>query len=182
MRAKLLVEKGVLDTASLERAQVDSVRTSAEYDAARQKVDILTLEIARLQPALSSPIQTAQDFLRAVAEGNNDKALALSEPGHIRADGLDQLRAHADLSKAQIVEVWVAEEDACAVTSFLPMGEGDLKYAIGIGLRRQGNRWLVRDVDALPDTEKMAAYIRGFRERFPDALPAVPQAPSGGNP
>ncbi len=48
-RAKLMAESGRLDADSLERAQVSAIRAASEWEAAKEKVKILTDEIARLE-------------------------------------------------------------------------------------------------------------------------------------
>jgi len=183
-RTTMMHEVGQTDAASLDRARLELTRARVELEAASQKVEILIAEIARLAGRDSGPVQTARDFLQAVAAGDYDRALGLSERDKIRASGLGALRTRADLLKAQIAVVWATEENACAVTSFFTTEAREgrrSQAALGIGLERQGDRWLVADIDALPDTEKAAAFLRDFRKHFPDARQLL-SAQSAGNP
>ncbi len=126
-------------------------------------------------------LQVAQRFLGLVKSGKNDPALVgLTVPDEIRSPSefLPKFRNYFDLSHATIMEFWLADEDACAVTSFFPARQDGKTAAMGIGLRKNGDRWLVRDIDALPDKQKAAAYVKDFRDANPSALqvPVAPQA------
>jgi hypothetical protein len=176
---------------SLEKSAADGRATQEELDAARKefadaqdritaaagKVGAIAKEASQPQSVEGEPAQTAKDFLRAVSDGNLDAALALSRPNSVSASEISQLGTLSDLAKAQVVEVWVAKEDACAVTSFFPLKDGSRTAAMGIGLCIDKGRWVVRDLDALPGSEQLATYMKSFRDAFQDARKVLPAAP-----
>ncbi|MGD2174932.1 MAG: ankyrin repeat domain-containing protein, partial [Candidatus Brocadiaceae bacterium] len=130
------------------------------------------------------PLQVAGRFLELLRGGEDDdeELIGLTQPGTIRApeeETLREMRNRLELSEAHIVESWAAEKDACVVTSLFPLKGQDPNVALGIGLLRDGGRWLVRDVDFLLDEQKGVEWIAAFRDANPDARRILPDADDG---
>jgi hypothetical protein len=115
----------------------------------------------------------AQAFLQAVAAGEDETAAGLCAPGTVKTSEFAKLREYYDLSQARIVQANDRQGNAYAVTNFFPSKEGKKATAMGIGMRKQGDRWLIRDIDALPDEPSLAAYIESFNKAFPPAEPVA---------
>ena len=58
--------------------------------------------------------------------------------------------------------------------------------SLGVGLRRVGQAWRIRDLDALPHKQAVKEYLESFGRAFPSATtaPTTPPAtqPVGGEP
>ncbi|KPK79636.1 MAG: hypothetical protein AMJ81_12980, partial [Phycisphaerae bacterium SM23_33] len=154
-------------------------KAKAEYDQFLEDHP-RALEVPATPPAVQeSPApEAAQAFLEALAKGQDETALGLTSPGRVKPEGLAKIREHYDLSQARIVQAFVSRQDACAVTSFFPPKKGDRPMAMGIGLRKHGDRWLVRDIDALPHEKAVGAYVESFKAAFLDAAPAATTLPA----
>ena len=111
---------------------------------------------------------TAEAFYQAIAEGNDAAAQLISEEGEFPR-GFGRVRETLDLAKGKIDKAWADNKNACAVTTFMPLKGRDGQGAFGLGLRRAGNRWIVRDFDWLPDQQAMDKFIAGFRQVAPTA-------------
>jgi len=77
-----------------------------------------------------------------------------------------------DLSPAKVVHFQQAEADAAVVfapitpkASSGPAGP----MSLGVGLRRVGRAWRIRDLDALPHQQAVKEYLESFRTAFPTA-------------
>ena len=101
-RAKDLAEKGATPREQLDRAQADFVRASAEYDAARQKVEILTQEVARLGAKVAAQATIFAGVPKRVTLGDVDHSkppsaldLATGQMILLPPDGSDKEGAEA---------------------------------------------------------------------------------------
>ena len=141
------------------------------------------------QPAAGGPRETAEAFLAAVAAGEVDKALTCTTETYARDHRREvvALVGNADLSAAKVTHVEQAGADAAVV--FAPInpkagGWPGGPISLGVGLRRVGQAWRVRDLDALPHEHAVKEYLEGFRRAFPGATTAprlVPATqPAGG--
>jgi len=120
------------------------------------------------EPGRSGPADVAARFLKALGEGEVEKALGQAQPGLIRdPDSLPDVVKQFDFSGAAVTEAWAAREDACAVTG--PFAAPGGRVALGLGLRKYGDRWLVRDMDWLPDEKERSAWFEKFHRSYPDA-------------
>ncbi|MCY2931487.1 MAG: thioredoxin-like domain-containing protein, partial [Planctomycetota bacterium] len=135
------------------------------------------------QPAgKEDPGEVAEAFLRALDAGQYETAKALTLPRTVKTDGFPKLREVFDLSAVRVKKVLVSDTEACIVTSAFSFRKEGRAMTMGLKLMRNGDRWLVRDVDALPTGKSIADFVEGFRKANPNAVtqPArpVPSTPS----
>ena len=171
-----LAAAGRVTQEEVDALRAEMGRESAAMSAARERVDILKEAIAQLTgaaEAVPTALDVAQDFAELLGSGKDDgRFIGLTQPTNVRDPKAvrQKMREHFDLSGLAIVEFWLADEDACAVTSVLqPVGEGGRPGAFGIGLRKYGDRWLVRDIDGLPTDQHRQRFVQGFRDAKPSA-------------
>jgi len=114
--------------------------------------------------------ERSKAFLTALAAGDDEKAIAQTVPDTItRREVLSGFREYYRVSQASVTEVYVGPNDAAVLTSFfVPIGDAP-RAAMGIGLTRHDGKWLIRDIDALPDKEAISGYVEGFLKAFPKA-------------
>jgi len=186
-RAKSLAESvaaGQAPQADLDAAKRAAIEAQARVSAAFSRVEELKKAISLLEGA-TAEVPTAADvarrFVDLLRSGQDDgELLALTVPDTIRDPGefLPKLREYFDLAGVTIQELWIADEDACALTCSFPAREGERNGALGIGLRKHGNRWLVRDIDALPTEQARQRFVQGFRDAYSSArqVPLKPLA------
>ena len=108
-------------------------------------------------------------FYQAILEGNDAKAQGMSREGEF-PHGFARLRARLDIRKGGIHKVWAGKKDACAVTTFMPIKGAQGKAAFGLGLCKVGDRWIVRDLDYLPNQQALETFVAGFRQVAPSAF------------
>ena len=135
------------------------------------------------------PREAITAFVKGLAAGKYDEAYARTTPayqeGHPKEkwkQGFTRLAGSVDLSKLKVEQVLANEQPpkgrnarAAAVTGFVAAKDGR-KLAMGYGLIRQDDRWLVRDIDMLPDEAKLKEFLDGFKEHEPEAKP-IPAPP-----
>ena len=112
--------------------------------------------------------EAAAAFLRAVADDRIEDAYSLTTDAYRKGkpEGLPRLRQVLELKDFKLGEDATSADGrrAAIVTPPLPLRGRDRTGALGIGLVREGDRWLVRDLDALPDDDASAAFLAKFRE------------------
>ena len=85
--------------------------------------------------------------------------------------GFTMLSNRMDLSGAKVADVLASRDRACVVLSGLvPKGRQE-SMSLGLGLRRHGGRFLIRDVDALPSDTARREFIAGFQRSLFAAHP-----------
>lgn len=121
-------------------------------------------------------LKVAREFLDALAQGRDEQATGMAQPGTVKVTGFPQLRAHLDLSGVTIVKALANSTDACVLTGPMPFRDRAGLAAMGLGLRKQGDRWLVRDIDALPTPDAARQFREGYIKANPDGreLPLSP--------
>ena len=127
------------------------------------------IEATKRETSLGDARAVSEAFYEAVAKGDDAKAQELSREGEFR-QGFDQLRQHMDLAKGRINRVWADSENACAVTTFMPTKDAEGTFAFGLGLCKVNGRWIVRDLDALPNQQALDGFVAGFRKLAPTAV------------
>ena len=171
---------GQTSQAELDAAKQAATETQARVSAALNRVEQLKKAISLLEGAageVATALDVAQRFLELLRSGSDDgELIGLAVPGTSRDPAAfpPKMRQYFDLSGVAIAEFWLADEDACAVTSFFPARDGEHRGALGIGLRKHGNRWLVRDTDALPTEQARRQFVQGFRDAKPSARQVYP--------
>jgi peroxiredoxin len=119
-----------------------------------------TQESAAVDPEV---LQTAQAFWKAIAAGKDDEAAALATPAYVQGhpQAFAKLRELTDPSAVRIEAIATKADRAIALTSEMSF-KGGTKAIIGMGLIRQGNKWLVRDLDVLPPGEARSRFVPDF--------------------
>ena len=117
-------------------------------------------------------VQVAQAFMKAVADPRAPASADLYVPDEIHPRTAKRLREAYDLSAWHAVQAWADPDRACVVTSVVEPKVGEARRgAFGISLVRPRSRWVLRDMDFLPDP----AAVDGFVTRLRRAVPAVRQ-------
>lgn len=124
-----------------------------------------------------SPKEVAGAFLRALASGQDEKAKGMTRPDNVKSEDFPKFREWFDLSEVRIEQLLISKEDACVVTSALPGRKGARTVHMGLALMKHGDRWLVRDVDALPSKKAISAFVEDFKKTFPDFKMETPPTP-----
>ena len=110
--------------------------------------------------------------MKAVADGGVPASADLYVPDEIHPRTAKRMREAYDLSAWHAVQAWADPDRACVVTSVVEPKVGEARRgAFGISLIRSGSRWLLRDMDFLPDP----GAVDGFVTRLRRAVPAVRQ-------
>ncbi len=106
------------------------------------------------------PADVAEQFLRALADGDADAALARTDLGDVARDAA--ARAYADaaarLADPKIGELTESQSEASVAVSYSLQGR---PLSATLGLRREGDRWLLTDAMAsLTPTTTAGAAVR----------------------
>jgi tRNA A-37 threonylcarbamoyl transferase component Bud32 len=116
-------------------------------------------------------LQTADLFLGSLRQNMPAQAYrhTTAEYREAHKGGLEQLPEHMDLSKAKPTQVYVAMEAACVVVSpVMPKGR-DTSGALGLGMIRVGENYVIRDIDMLPNGQALKQFVDGFHKAYPAA-------------
>ena len=149
----------------------------ATGDAPREKAgngsaDEVGQEDAAPAPVEHEAVMVVREFLKATASGDFDRAVGLSTRGEFKREGLAEVAKSFDLSKADIAEALVGAANAAVLTQRLA-ARGEAKPGqFGFHLVSEHDRWLIRDVDFLPDDQAAEKWLADFRELEPGARPA----------
>ncbi len=121
-------------------------------------------------------VLAARAFVKAVAAGNYQRALALSVPGgEITEQGLVGLHAAFQWDQAIFTQIWLGAEQASAITNFIPATQGQAAAAWAINLvATENGHWLVRLTDMLASRQLIEDYVAAFREVAPNAKTITP--------
>lgn len=116
-----------------------------------------------------STLQTANNFLGALRQNMPAEAYRHTTPEYREAHkgGLERLAEHVDLSKTKPTQVYVAMEAACVVASPVTPKGRDMAISLGLGMVRVGEKYLVRDIDMLPNDQALKQFVEGFRKAYP---------------
>jgi len=119
-------------------------------------------------------VTVAYDFLKAVAAGQYNAALALSSQG-VTAEALAQIHDTFQMDKAGFGQAWLGAEQVCVITSSVPTRDDSATVVWGLALVRSGqDGWRIRDVDFLRGQEAIDRYLAQFHEAEPEAQPLAP--------
>ena len=121
-------------------------------------------------------VLAAHTFVKAVAAGNYQRALALSVPGgEITEQGLAGLHQTFQWDQATFTQVWLGAEQASVITNFIPAQQGEATAAWAINLvATEDGHWLVRLTDMLANEQMIEDYVAAFREVAPNAKSITP--------
>lgn len=122
-------------------------------------------------PVQHAAVQATEGFYAALAAGKVDRAARLTVPERYPAERLQKMKdaLRVDLAKAK--EAHVGKAQAVVVTGEVPPREEGRgrKGRWGVTLRRDGDAWLIRDFDFLPDEAAVGRYLDTFRKGEPGA-------------
>jgi hypothetical protein len=121
-------------------------------------------------------VVAAQAFVKSVAAGNYQRAMALSVPGgEITQQGLTGLHNAFQWDQATFTQVWLGAEQASVITNFIPARQGEATAAWAINLvATEDGHWLVRLTDMLANQQMIEDYVAAFREVAPNAKSLTP--------
>jgi hypothetical protein len=137
-----------------------------------------------------APRLAVDAFLKDLAAGKYDEAYARTTPEYQKThpkdkwkQGFTKMGGTADLSKLKLVEMHATEPTAtrearaAGITDLLDTEKKNRKLGFGFGLVRQKDKWLIRDIDVLPNANAQYNFITRFREVEPNAkeVPAGPE-------
>jgi hypothetical protein len=133
------------------------------------------VEAAALSPAVHMAITTTRDFLSAVGTGDFDRAGKLVLPERFPKDKLQKLKDSLVVEGAKVQEAHLGQEQAAVITDAIPPRQegGGRTGRWGVSLRKQGQGWLIRDMDFLPNEQAVERYLAGFRKGEPNAEKVV---------
>jgi len=118
-------------------------------------------------PAQHQVVLIVHDFLKAIDSGDYDHAIGLGTPNEFNQEGLIQVNEAFDFSNVEIVEAYVGNENAAVLTNSISTAAATVQ--IGLSLVTSDNNWLIRDVDMLPNNEKVLQWLAGFKNVEPNA-------------
>ena len=118
-------------------------------------------------PAEHEVVSTVREFLKAIDGGDYDRAIGLGTPNEFKREGLVKVNEAFDFDKTEITEAYVGSKNAAVLINSItgPSGTGQFGYS----LLKNGNRWLIRDVDWLPNNEAVQKWLAGFEGVEPNA-------------
>lgn len=122
-------------------------------------------------PAEHEVVSTVRKFLKAIDVGDYDRAIELGTPNEFKREGLVKVNEAFDFDKTEITEAFVGYENAAVLTNSIPGPSGTGQF--GYSLLKNGNRWLIRDVDWLPNNEAVEKWFAGFKGVEPNAKRVV---------
>lgn len=115
-------------------------------------------------------VAATRAFLKYLAAGDTNRALAQVVPGEITRQSLDGMRVAFQWDKATFAQVWVGTEQAAVITNPVPIkdGEAGLSWAFNLIVTEDGH-WLVRLADVLRSPQDAEDYLAGLRAVAPEA-------------
>jgi len=118
-----------------------------------------------------APTTVTRDFFSALSSRDFDRAGKLVVPERYPTEKLQKLQESLRVEDAKLQEAYAGREQVAVITDAIsPRVEGRGRIGRwGISLRRQGDVWLIRDMDFLPDAQAVEKYLAGFRKVEPDA-------------
>jgi hypothetical protein len=119
-------------------------------------------------------IKITEDFYSAVASGEFDKALALTN-GRYPKEKLQKMKDALRVEDAEVQEAHVGKENVAIVThEIAPRDEKQArKGRWGVSLRLIDGKWLIRDFDFLPNDEAVQKWLGEFQKVEPKAEKVV---------
>ena len=129
-------------------------------------------------PIEHEAVLVVREFLKAIESGDYDRAIGLGTSGKVKREGLVEVGKSFDWGKADIAEALVGGANAAVLTQRLAASEAAKPGQFGFHLVSDRDRWLIRDVDFLPDDQAVEKWLADFRRLEPDARPAEAGPPS----
>ena len=122
-------------------------------------------------PGEHEVVSTVREFLKAIEGGDYDRAIELGTPNEFKREGLVKTNEAFDFNNAEITEAYVGNENAAVLTNSIPAPTATIQF--GHSLVKSGERWLIRDVDMLPNNDSVQKWLAGFKGVEPNAKRVV---------
>jgi len=124
-------------------------------------------------PAQHEVVSTVQEFLMAIDAGDYDRAIELCTPNVLRRDGLIKINEIFNFNNVEIAEAYVGNKNSAVLTNSIHGATAEATVQFGFSLVKSGNRWLIRDVDMLPNDKEVQDWFVGFKDVEPTAKRVV---------
>jgi hypothetical protein len=123
------------------------------------------------QSALPAPAVVAAEFLGHVARGEFDAAISLGTLGWSSPDALKETQSELDYGMLHVETAYVGSEQTAVLTNAIDARHGTetFKIRLAFTLKRSGERWLIRDIDAPRDEPAVQKWLAAFRRVEPQA-------------
>lgn len=118
------------------------------------------------QPVLVSAhevVSIVREFIKAIDGGDYDRAIGLGAPGEFKKEGLIKINELFEFDQAIVDHVHIGGENAAVLTNPIPAQAPVRTGQFGYSLRKNCDRWLIRDVDYLPHEQAVDEWLSGFR-------------------
>ena len=122
-------------------------------------------------PAEHEVVSTVREFLKTIEGGDYDRAIELGTPNEFKREGLVKTNEAFDFNNAEITEAYVGNENAAVLTNSIPAPTATMQF--GHSLVKSGDRWLIRDVDMLPNNDSEQKWLAGFKGVEPNVKRVV---------
>jgi tetratricopeptide (TPR) repeat protein len=150
-------------------ARASRINAAAQAPAAQ----ILSAGAGSDEDLLGEARQVGQALLGFLKAGQVEQAFTLTTPQY-RQDhpkSFGELASRMDYSASTVADVLASQDSACVVLSGVVVKGRQASMSIGLGLRRYGRRFLIRDIDALPHDDARKEFVAGFRNSLFSAAP-----------
>ena len=126
-----------------------------------------TADALSAAPAQHEVVSTVLEFLKAINTGDYDRAVELGTPNEFKREGLIEINKAFNFNNVEFAGAYVGNENATVVTNKISGPTVTVQF--GFSLKKSGNQWLIRDVDMLPNNEKVQQWLTGFKNVEPNA-------------
>ena len=120
-------------------------------------------------PTEHEVVSTVYEFLRAIDGGDYDRAIGLGTPNEFKREGLVKANEVFELEKAEVIDAYVGNKNAAVLTNSITIQTGTQTVQFGFSLIKNGDGWLIRDLDQLLNNEGVQQWLAGFRSVEPNA-------------
>jgi hypothetical protein len=127
-------------------------------------------------PVEHEVVLTVREFLKSMNGGDYDHAIGLGTPNEFNQEGLVKINEIVEFNKAEVTDAYVGYENAAVLTNSIPFTTGPATTGtvqFGFSLVKSGDRWLIRDVDMLPNNEVVQKWLAGFKGVEPTAKSVI---------
>ncbi|MHC4211755.1 MAG: hypothetical protein ACYSWP_00145 [Planctomycetota bacterium] len=121
-------------------------------------------------PTEHEVVSTVGEFLKAIDSGDYDRAIGLGTPNEFKREGLVKASKVFELEKAEVIEAYVGNENAAVLTNSITTTQTPAQTVqFGFSLIKNGDGWLIRDLDQLLNKEDVQKWLSGFQSVEPNA-------------
>jgi len=114
-------------------------------------------------------VSTVREFLTAIDGGDYDRAIGLGIANEFKREGLVKVNEAFELEKAEVIKAYVGNKNAAVLTNAIPTQTPVQTVQFGYSLVENSDRWLIRDVDLLPNNKAVQQWLAGFKSVEPTA-------------